>query len=161
MALYQPHIADEMNRMFPCSSKLASQQLLLGSFATPEMFERTDETFAALSTTFDFSDSATVKNIKRRGVTLTDNLTACVIKCPNKPGIIQVEFTQDSTGSRTIPTPTAVKADGSTAVTINFIGDAFMTESTDANYTDTCTLVYDEGDATLREINNNIGIDES
>lgn len=156
MALLKPHIAEQMDRMLPSSDQ--GGLTLLGSMANPEMFQVTAETFNATSTTLRFDKDATVRNAKRRSVTLTDNLTALVIRCPEKNGIIQIELIQDGTGSRTIPTPTAVKADGTTAVTIHFIGAAFITESTTASHKDVMQFIYDESSATLREHIRNKGV---
>ena len=144
------HIADNMNRMQPVSGH-TSVALPAGSMADPGDFERTNETFVAASTTFRFDDGATVKNIKNRGVILTDNLTAHVIRCPKQSGKIRVNWEQDSTGSRTIPAPTAVKSDGTTAVEIQFIGDTFMTETTTASAVDFMDFDYDAENAILRE----------
>lgn len=153
MALLKTHIADEMDRLRGVSQ---GNGLPLGAMADPEMFESRDVTFNATSTTLRF-DKQNGVTPKRLLLTLTDNLTACVIRCPSKDSIFQAEFKQDSTGSRTIPTPTALASDGSTAVTIHWIGAAFMTESTTAAYRDTVTFRYDVTNKILREIRRNIG----
>lgn len=159
LALLPPFVAEEMDRSFPSSAN--GGRLPLGSMAEPEFFQVTADTFAAASTTMRFDRGATTRNKKRRSLTLTDNLTALVFRCPEENCLFQVELIQDGTGSRTIPTPTAVKADGTTAVVINFHGDAFITESTTGNHKDVMTFLYDASAATLREVKRNKGIDES
>jgi hypothetical protein len=153
MTLLASRIKEELNNNRPCSQNLAVPD---GSAMDPEMFELVEDTFSASSSTFRFDLGG-----KRRGLTLTDNLTACVIRCPAESGIIQIEFKQDSSGSRTIPTPTAVAFDGSTAVTVYWAGAAFMTESTTAYYRDVAVLRYDAANKTLREKSRNIGYNET
>lgn len=155
--LLKSFIATEADRSFP--SSMGDGRLPIGSMAHPELFEATAETFNATSTTFRFDRGATIVNQKRRYTILTDNLTAHVIRCPERSGIIEVGWRQDGTGSRTIPTPTAVKADGTTAVAIKFAGAAFPTESTTAYYEDVIVFAYDEANAVLREISRVVGLD--
>ena len=156
MALLQPFVAEIMDRSFPCPDQ--GGNLPLGSMAEPEMFQITADTFVAASTTMRFDRGATARNKKRRSVTLTNNLTALVFRCPETNCLFQVELIQDSTGSRTIPTPTAVKSNGTTAVTIHFHGAAFITESTTASHKDVMTFLYDASAATLREVKRNKGV---
>lgn len=145
-----------LNKLFPYNDSNYDLELPLMSMADPEMFQPTAETFNATSTTFRFDDGATTKNIKRRTVTLTANLTACVIRCPNKSGLIQVEFIQDGTGTRTIPTITAVMADGTTAVTIHNAAATQFTATTTANRRDIITYRYDQANKILREMRRNL-----
>lgn len=154
LALLKPSTATEMDASHPSND--LDGNLRLGSMADPEMFQRTAETFNSTSTTFRFDKDATTLNQKRRGTTLTANLTAGVIRCPENNAIIQVEFIQDSTGSRTIPTITAVKANGTTAVTITNIGGSQFTATTTASKADCITYRYDEAAAILKEIRRNL-----
>jgi len=148
--------AKEMDNSFPSGSSTADGQLRLGSLLDPELFELTAETFNSTSTTFRFDKDATTLNQKRRSTTLTANLTAGVIRCPEYDALIQVEFIQDGTGSRTIPTLTAVAADGSTAVTVRNIGNAQFTATTTASRRDCIMYRYDKANAVLREVRRNL-----
>lgn len=156
MALLKPHIADQMDRSFPSSDQ--GGRLLLGSMANPGLFQATAETFNATSTTMRYDKDGTVRNKKRRSLTLTNNITALVIRCPETNCWFRLELIQDSTGSRTIPTPTFVKADGTTAVTPKWIGAAFITESTTASHTDVLEFLYNEESATIEEYIRNKGV---
>ena len=156
LALLKPSTATEMDHQFPSND--LDGNLRLGSMADPEHFQRTAETYNSTSTTFRFDKDATTLNQKRRGTTLTANLTAGVIRCPENNGFIQVEFIQDSTGSRTIPTITAVKADGTTAVTVANIGSAQFTATTTASKIDAIMYRYDEAAAILKEVRRNLAM---
>lgn len=156
MALLKPHIAEQMDRMLPSSDQ--GGFMLMGSMAPPGLFQATAETFNATSTTIRFDKDASVRNAKRRSLTLTANLIAWIIRLPEKNGWVRVELIQDSTGSRTVPTPTFVKADGSTAVTPSWIGAAFITESTTANHKDVLEFLYNEASATVEEYIRNKGV---
>lgn len=151
-SLLKPFIKDTLDREFPLPQ---DNDFRLGSFLDPELFQVDTETFNSTSTIFQFQKQNGQPS-KRRRTTLTANLTACVIRCPEKSGLIQVEFAQDSTGSRTIPTITAVASDGTTAVTIVNIGAAQFTATTTASRVDCITYRYDQGSALLKEVRRNL-----
>ena len=161
LASYNATTFNQLNYAIPVPTyeqARSGSSLSLGSLVDPENFDLTAETFNATSTTFRFDKDATTVNQKRRGTTLTANLTAGVIRCPEKSGLIQVEFIQDGTGSRTIPTITAVKADGSTSVTIRNIGNAQFTATTTASRRDCIMYRYDADNAVLREVRRNLNL---
>lgn len=149
-------IAYELDRSFPCS--MQDGVLPMGANADPELFQVQAETFTAASTTFRFDSAGAGPNPKRRSCTLTANLTAGIIRCPERSGLIQLELIQDSTGSRTIPTLTAVASDGTTAVTVRNIGNAQWTATTTASLRDCIMYRYDQANAVLREVRRNLAM---
>lgn len=136
--MFKAFMKNLMNRMF--SAPENGGNLLLGSSMDPELFVKEDATFDNATTIMDFTGE---KSPKQR-VTLTDNIgTALQINCPAQKGRIMVEILQDATGSRTIAAWNAFKSDGSTAVTIEWLGGSAVTHTATADNLDKIEFFFD------------------
>ena len=152
MALYNALARQQLLRSFPVAGN--GGRLHLGDILDPEIYAATTLTYDATAVTADFSDlSKTTKQAMTFGA---GNVATFTIKAPShSPAILQVELTQDGTGSRTI-TAWAGADSSDTAVNVEWVGDTAPTLSTGAADIDKLTFVWDG--TQIKQIRQNLNV---